>query len=223
MTSSKTSPLLILLKNKKEECLNYFCEICDADFNSHDELEEHLISHRIIENLEVPLNFNRNPIEIAAQNIKKVCCELCNKEFQRKSSLNRHLRNIHGINTLPKLPKNQEYPCDDCGKIYKDVSCFNRHKSMVHDGQKMKCEFCDKDFLNPKCLKTLVLKVYLLLQFMEFCCVKTFNTANLFSEIKNERYQAKFCFKKYLTKNLLYMILYPFRFFTSNSKSIKLF
>ena len=184
MTSRKTSPLLILLKNKKEECLNYFCEICDADFNRHDELEEHLISHKILENLQVPSNFSRDPIQIAAQNLKKVCCELCNKEFQRKSSLNRHLRNIHGINMLQKLPNKQEYPCNDCGKIYKDVSYFNRHKSRgVLEGLKMKCEICDKDFLNPQCLKTDVLKVCL--QIMKFSCVKTFNSVNLISEIKN--------------------------------------
>ena len=61
-------------------------------------------------------------------------CSNCDKQFTRKSSLERHIKSSHeGI----------KYPCNKCDKTYANKVDVKNHVKSVHEGVKFQCEFCD--------------------------------------------------------------------------------
>ena len=76
-------------------------------------------------------------------------CNLCNKEFNRKQNLQRHLKK--------KYPcvKKEEFKCEFCNKSYKYNFTLKRHLKTCKVKQEMrfKCDFCKSGFTNDFSLK----------------------------------------------------------------------
>ena len=96
---------------------DYTCHICSNDFKSLYSLKSH--------------------IDIIHKKIVSFECEVCNKNYPRRSSLNRHMRLHTG---------NYPFMCDVCGKGFNSGSRFKTHM-LKHKGLKsFKCEYCNKGF-----------------------------------------------------------------------------
>ena len=71
-----------------------------------------------------------------------VCqCQVCDKLFTQKSSLNHHIKSVHqGEKPCP-------CPCAECGKYFSTRRILNRHIKSVHQGEKPHvCPVCEKGF-----------------------------------------------------------------------------
>ena len=64
-------------------------------------------------------------------NIKETFpCEMCDKVFGYKPTLQAHVRNSHS--SLPK----KRVPCDICNKTFASKSDLGRHKKYIHEEEK---------------------------------------------------------------------------------------
>ena len=72
-------------------------------------------------------------------------CILCDKLFNRKSSLWRHLFVVHS----PRRP----YACDTCGRSFTGMGALKRHVLIHSDLKRFACDVCDRAFLRIDCLK----------------------------------------------------------------------
>ncbi|XP_067636661.1 zinc finger protein 271-like isoform X1 [Eurosta solidaginis] len=96
------------------------CKFCPLAFRYASELRLHSITHKD----EDPETRERNMAAL--------------REEEAKLKVNRY-KNIRD--------KNEQYPCDICGKNFKTKSILNRHK-LYHSGEKAhKCDFCEKEFI----------------------------------------------------------------------------
>ena len=77
----------------------------------------------------VKMYFWLRRIEIAIWGKSRVKCPKCNVTFSRTASMTRHLNTKHR-ETPPK------YTCDICDKEFPAKSNLDRHRSLVHGGQK---------------------------------------------------------------------------------------
>ena len=65
-------------------------------------------------------------------------CEKCDKSFSNKTTLTRHNKKIHNIET--------KYPCKVCGETFTRIPDLAEHKK-THKGEKIyACNFCHKGF-----------------------------------------------------------------------------
>ncbi|XP_067636614.1 zinc finger protein 3-like isoform X2 [Eurosta solidaginis] len=108
-----------LLKN--EQLLD--CE------NSQDELSE-FIKNESIEDDEENTEYSDT-----IHSTTFVTKEEFTTEEQKVAVLHKNIRN-----------KNEQYPCDICGKHFKTKSVLNRHKLIHSDEKPLKCDFCEKRF-----------------------------------------------------------------------------
>ena len=72
---------------------------------------------------------------------ENICCPVCNKKFALRSSLILHMKNVH--------EKREQFPCDQCGKMFATSVLLATHYT-IHTGEKkFKCPQCDKRFRTP--------------------------------------------------------------------------
>ncbi|XP_075150585.1 uncharacterized protein LOC142224688 isoform X1 [Haematobia irritans] len=93
----------------------YFkCNICGKVFTKR----KYLISH------------------IKMHDEKTFCCDMCDKKFVQKHSLDKH--------KLTHLPKSEKkFPCNDCGKFYANEYTLTQHQKAVHLNTYARvCEIC---------------------------------------------------------------------------------
>ena len=57
-------------------------------------------------------------------------CQLCWKQFASKTTLDRHMRDLHTDNGGMK------FTCQFCDKQFKNINTLRNHKSLYHKGQK---------------------------------------------------------------------------------------
>jgi len=70
----------------------------------------------------------------------QLSCNVCGKQYNRKSHLNQHKASAH---------EGVRYPCDRCGKSFYDPSNLMRHIAAAHEGVTFFCEQCNvKPFSN---------------------------------------------------------------------------
>ena len=71
-------------------------------------------------------------------------CNKCNKQFQKRGSLFRHMRSVHeGI----------KFPCNDCGYKATRNEDLQSHIQSVHEGIKFPCDLCDYVANIPRVLR----------------------------------------------------------------------
>ena len=58
----------------------------------------------------------KDPLNIADENLREFNCDKCDKRFSQKSGLNRHIKSVH---------ENVRYNCDKCGKSFSQKDNLN--------------------------------------------------------------------------------------------------
>ena len=78
-------------------------------------------------------------MEKTYEKMKPFKCDLCDKTFTDKYSLEKHCKIIH--------EKLKQFKCDICDKQFSAKNVLKRHKFAVHDKLfQFKCQFCTKEF-----------------------------------------------------------------------------
>lgn len=81
--------------------------------------------------------------------IEKYTCCVCDKTFNNKSNVNRHLKLLHQVREVYAKSRNhQNVTCHRCQKAFFDKSTLSKHIKTAHN-------VCDKDNnkLKNKCLE----------------------------------------------------------------------
>ena len=72
--------------------------------------------------------------------MSQLTCEVCGKKMKNKSTLNTHLKTHEMVQ------------CDFCRKLYSKVN-IKTHLKIHKNRESIKCEICEKDFINKDTLK----------------------------------------------------------------------
>ena len=122
------------------------CENCDEKFSNFDSYSSHRKSHRSIY------------FQLAHK------CEVCGKIIQGEHNLNRHLKEIHALETTYNVNKVtvKIYPhkCDQCDAAFKRKSHLNSHVQGKHGEERYPCSQCGKDFKNKSNLNRHVKNIH---------------------------------------------------------------
>ncbi|KAL5277021.1 hypothetical protein ACFFRR_002313 [Megaselia abdita] len=141
---------------------------------------------------------------------KKFICEICGKKFDTKRLFTKHIANHRRY-------EDQAFKCQYCDAVFKKrFKVVNHEKLHRNPGNErlLKCEFCDKKFLNGNARKFHKIAEHgvEVLPWKEkkpdfFTCVKCFSSFNdpaLFREHKeecsfvvNENFKCRFCSQKF--------------------------
>ena len=109
--------------NNKDFSDELYLENVNVDQSGNDNIEEYSTN----EQLEVEMDV------IDSVNLYE--CEKCFKTFNQKSTLNSHIRYVHGA---------KKHQCDQCPKNFSKRCDLDRHVTCVHEKVKnFKCEHCD--------------------------------------------------------------------------------
>ena len=83
----------------------------------------------------IPCEINQNE-SVQFLPIGNFNCKMCDKEFQRKYHLKRHIATVH--------EKKKPYVCPQCNNFFGQQSVLNKHIISVHERTKrFKCELCE--------------------------------------------------------------------------------
>ena len=85
----------------------------------------------------------KDPLNIADENLREFNCDKCDKRFSQKSGLNRHIKSVH---------ENVRYNCDKCGKSFSQKDNLNIHIKSVHEKIRYNCDKCEKRFCSNQYL-----------------------------------------------------------------------
>ena len=77
--------------------------------------------------------------------VVKLHCDQCERVFQRKSNLRKHIVLAHSGNSRNEI----EYDCEFCHKKFKTNGNLKKHKMCVHDKVKFPCDQCDHQASDP--------------------------------------------------------------------------
>lgn len=113
-----------------------------SDLNASKQKEEISIQEFKVETLEfgsvdqvTPYEINQNE-SVRLLPIGNFNCKECDKEFQRKYHLKRHIATVH--------EKKKPYICPQCNKCFGQKTVLNKHIKSVHQGtKKFKCKLCE--------------------------------------------------------------------------------
>lgn len=173
--------------------LAFKCKVqhCSDGFNSYEALKEHLKADHY--------------------KGKKYICEVCGKKFETKKLLERHSDDDH-------VDKKEEptFACKYCDGLFPRKANALRHEKLHNPGNErlLKCELCDKKFLNGNMRKThkmrehgVEVRPWKPKKDDFFTCVKCFSSfidRGSFEEHKeactfvvNENFQCRFCLQKF--------------------------
>ena len=100
----------------------------ESDQNDHEMLSEHQSS---LIKLEKRDENNQQPLSLSQD--KKFSCKNCYKHFNRRNSLDRHIKQIH---------EGQSYMCDKCDYKGTRKEHLRAHSESVHDGVRYSCDHC---------------------------------------------------------------------------------
>ena len=121
-TSDKFLKEHMLMEHDERE---YSCEICDLTIRGKQKMQMRKIFHVevLCKNCEIPYN-NResHTSKCVAENRFK--CDKCDKAFNRKDNLKRHIE-----------MKGCEITCNQCGKNLQSTARLDKHVASVHHKQ----------------------------------------------------------------------------------------
>jgi KRAB domain-containing zinc finger protein len=117
------------------------CDKCDEFFPNFKTYAAHRLNHK-------PLNFEHK-------------CEKCSIIIQGKRNLNRHMQEVHNIETRYDVDHinipHYQFECEMCSKTYKRKSHLKAHKKVKHDdegqNEMFPCQNCSKTFNKRSNLK----------------------------------------------------------------------
>ena len=138
------------------------CKICDASFKKKD-LEDHVKSvHEILigekksfrcplceKIFESKMGIIRH-IDLYHKGLEKLECPTCKREFRGKGVLDRHIAVVH--------ERKKPHLCTICGKAFPAGFVLKKHIRLVHEGKRPHvCDSCGKTFKTPHQLKNHIL------------------------------------------------------------------
>ena len=141
------------------------CEICEKVFNKLCNLQSHMkIAHTEETSNEKTNNEHKcdhcdeifrvlPDLQIHSKEVHGILkihkCEICNKDFSKRTHLNAHLAIVHEQGDLPTTTI-----CDLCGKELSNQNSLREHRKRVHEGVKNHvCHYCSKAFAESNDLK----------------------------------------------------------------------
>jgi len=81
---------------------------------------------------------------------KCFACYVCDLKIGNRAHLLNHIQNVH---VTKELENKKEWPCPDCGKVFKNREYMMGHYKLVHEIRVTVCEFCCKEFRNKSYYK----------------------------------------------------------------------
>ena len=158
-------------KFKKEKSFNFHmrsvheapkfrCTLCDYSTNNMHHLNDHLLNDHGIEkqyNQQYKMQRFETQSKPVKKPVKKLPCQICQKEYATTKSLEEHIKLMHGEKTLP---------CEGCSKMFSTISALNKHtreahaillfkfkpeKTLkshirsIHENAKFRCNLCEYD------------------------------------------------------------------------------
>ncbi|XP_052895432.1 zinc finger protein 845-like [Anopheles moucheti] len=194
---------------------SYACEHCDRTFHTKKRRDVHRTVHDRtmcqICDKSVRIRYLKQHIaQIHDTPRKCYMCDLCGKNFTSSLSLDRHIKQHQGIQTIETLQckhcdkqlrgkynmlkhiqrMHQEvgnvYTCDECAHESPNSFALKEHKKRVHSGEQFECEQCGKRFKRKVYLTEHIAALHtrIPLYMCEFC-EATFNSkANYYSHRK---------------------------------------
>ena len=133
------------------------CNICDATFNTQQNLKIHTNSVHQVKNK--PINsketFQEPQIGEKEHHVvhKPIRCNICNAPFKTQRHLKRHTNSVH----KGKKP----FKCNICDANFSRKEGLNRHIAAVHEGKKpFNCSICDANFASKQRMNTHLASVH---------------------------------------------------------------
>ena len=126
------------------------------DYYDEDDLSEDLEDLEF--DNETLMQKKRKPNQKKKGTSKSVQCPKCDKVFSQKVSLKQHLHSVLPCNITKPPKKNiqQTYrpsQCPECMKVFTQNVNMKIHLKSIHQGIKVKCEYCSKTASNKSNLK----------------------------------------------------------------------
>ena len=103
-----------------------------------------------------PKTFRRYPqyrshYNVAHLKIKNYKCNACGKTFGARDTLVKHVKRIHGLESVHAYDLDKIKKCDDCQEVFENESALNQHKNEKHPNLKpYRCDHCEKSFRSLK-------------------------------------------------------------------------
>ncbi|KAG5682418.1 hypothetical protein PVAND_011771 [Polypedilum vanderplanki] len=171
-------------------CMN--CEICESSFDSLRDAKNH---YKHVHNIEGYIMCCQRKFKQKCRLLEHVnthfslaySCQLCNKTFDSKSYLKKHLATHQTI---------KEYKCDNCSKTFAKKFQIRNHLISVHMFDNIQPQFecpienCNKKFVNKARLKHHIDYTHSHKQ-LEICdiCSKTVKSKNALEEHKKTHFR----------------------------------
>ena len=162
----------------------FVCSICGKKFENDRWLDEHTAEFHNFHINNFPCEVcgkyfkNQATLKTHVQNTheknKQFLCGVCGKLCLNKPALNDHTRYYHS---------NEEFPCMECGLVFKSKSVMRRHFNRKHsiEEKQYKCQTCEKAFRLPAALRKHISQVHDKLKpfYCENCHLRTSSLGNL--------------------------------------------
>lgn len=118
-------------------------EAMDEDLDEDEDIEEEFVVMTQVKPAQLaPPAPAPQPTALSSDDLKRVSCELCSKQFRDESELSSHAKN-HSC---------EKYKCDICDKRFSILSNFNVHKRIHKRDKPFRCDVCGKSFRLAKSL-----------------------------------------------------------------------
>lgn len=136
-----------LEKHKKTHTIsgNFQCHMCGANgFESKKNLSSHMRLHAKVNDKKC--NFSSLNDEIKDKVDKMFGCEICKKQFSRKSNFMAHMKRHNSNSNETKHDKVKTHLCCVCGKLFSYQTHLIRHLYIHNEKRPYKCEYCGSNF-----------------------------------------------------------------------------